>query len=188
MESSRAHGGGHLQAGSWDPHLHVFIGALIPATGTAAVTITNYKIISDLPASGRPGRRAFDAPGRRVPRRGLVLHVRLSDPGRGHRDCPHQLRAGTARQPRVGPEVPRGRPAGAQLRRHLSRRQRDRHLAPARTRTRRLELLPGMVYNAEPLGNEPGRLGVVTPGRRSGPRSSPRSPSRSPRAGRATTA
>ena len=32
-------------------------GALIPATGTAAVTITNYKINSNLPPHRRPGRR-----------------------------------------------------------------------------------------------------------------------------------
>ena len=137
-----------------------------PAAAPAAVTVTAYKIIVDLPAlSGGPSRRALDPAGGSESRRRLLLHVRLYERDRGHQDGDHQLRARAARQPRVGSQMLRGGSSG-----------RRPPVRPAARSARRGSTpfiaggiagchapVPGTVYNAEPLGNEPGRLGVVTP-------------------------
>ena len=148
----------------------LIVGALVlaclaaPGVAAAAVGIDSYKITSDMPLGTTPTDGPSTTPSRRESGRRLLDDVHLSERERGPRDGAHQLRPGPAREPGVGSRSARRRTS----RRAASRVPPAARSAPrgcshvvAGTRSAAANL-PGRFYNAEPLGNEPGRLAAVT--------------------------
>jgi hypothetical protein len=140
-----------------------FAAAVAPAAAAPALSITDYKITSDLPAyptvpSNGPSTLQAGA----NPDAGSYTKFSYSDTTEDVKTALTNFAAGLLGNPESVPKCPESAlqaggatcPAGSEI------------------GTSRLDAsfmggaaggFPGVVYNAEPLGNEPGRLGVVTP-------------------------
>jgi hypothetical protein len=137
----------------------VLTGALIPASGAASVTITSYKINSDLPASGTPADGPSTLQAGANPNAGssstfsttfgddLKTAITNFAPGLlGNPESVPKCPEADLQSPNFGATCPPGSAIGT-----------------SRLDTNAVGSFAGTVYNAVPLGNEPGRLGVVTP-------------------------
>lgn len=139
----------------------VFLGALIPATGTAAVTITAYKINSNLPSAGVPADGPSTLQAGAFPNAGSYSTFGYTTPGvddvqiaitnfapglLGNPESVPKCPEADLQAPNFGATCPAGSAIGT-----------------SRLDSNAAGSFAGTVYNAAPLGNEPGRLGVVTP-------------------------
>src|SRR5215207_3312028 len=147
------------------------IALAVPAGAAATVTVTSYKITSNLPPAPPPpsalttpsdGPASFQA-GATVDAGSYSTFAYGGDPAEDIKTARTNFAAGLLGNPESVPKCPEAalQAAGATC------------PAGSAIGTSRLDVKPaggaspvggfnGIVYNAEPLGNEPGRLGVVT--------------------------
>ena len=141
---------------------------LVPGAAGATVTVSQLQdhIGPAVDWRRRSERGTVLVPGGRGRECRLVFVVRIHQRERGHQDRADELRARSARATRSRSrsarrptsrrsDLPRRRVRSAPRAWTSGRGQRYRYAAATS--------FPGFVYNAEPLADEPGRLGVVTP-------------------------
>jgi hypothetical protein len=134
--------------------------AVAAAPSSAAVTTTNYKIISNLPSSGTPDNGPSTLQAGANPDAGSFSTFSYPNASEDIKTAITNFAAGLLGNPESVPKCPQSAlesptfgstcPAGSAI-------------GTSRLDTNAAGSFPGTVYNAEPLGNEPGRLGVVTP-------------------------
>ena len=141
----------------------------IPAVATATVTVTSYKITSDLPAFSAtpnvPNGGPSSAQAGAVVNAGSYSTFAYSSSGEDLKTALTNFAAGLLGNPEAVPKCPEA---------SLQAPSYGASCASSVIGTSRLDVksaagggaiagFPGTVYNAEPIGSEPGRLAVVTP-------------------------
>jgi hypothetical protein len=129
----------------------------VPAGASAAVSITAYKINSDLPAAGVPSDGPSTLQAGANPNAGSYSAFAYTTPGVDDvRTAITNFAPGLLGNPEAVPKCSQANLLAGGAACSTSA------IGTSRLDTNAFGSFPGTVYNAEPLGNEPGRLGVVT--------------------------
>ena len=142
----------------------IVIALMAPAASPAAVTITGYKITSDLPSSGVPSNGPSTSQAGAYPSAGSYTSFSYPNPGEDLETAVTNFAAGLLGNPESAAKCSQTAlvaggtacPAASVIGTSRLDAQVAANGAPAGS-------FPGTLYNAEPLSNEPGRLAAVTP-------------------------